>query len=111
MFESITALELFSLWQAAQQHQESCTIIDVREDNEYAAMHIASACHIPLQTIPNNMERIPKAQTVYFICQGGIRSAQAANWLAKEAGYTQLVNVEGGMTAWLQAGFPIEEGV
>ncbi len=110
MFESITILNLYPIWLKTQPHESSSIIIDVREDNEYTAMHIAGALHLPLQTIPKHLNRIPKDKTIYLICQGGIRSAQAANWLAEKAGYTKLINVEGGMTAWLQAGFPIEEG-
>ncbi|MDQ6975698.1 MAG: rhodanese-like domain-containing protein [Mariprofundaceae bacterium] len=108
MFKSITALELFPLWLKHEEGKSPYIIIDVREENEYSAMHIANSLHIPLASIPKQTHRIPKDKTVYLICQGGIRSAKAAYWLVKNAHYTQLVNVEGGMTAWLQAGYPIK---
>lgn len=108
MIASITAQTLLPRWLKAQQGDTPCVIVDVRENNEYAEAHIAGSIHIPLQSISENVQRIPKDQTVYVICHGGVRSAQAIQWLAKETGYEQLVNVEGGMMAWIQAGQPVE---
>jgi len=53
---------------------------------------------------------IPKDEGVYLICRSGMRSAQAATFLADRFGFENLINIEGGTMAWVKAGYPIEKG-
>jgi len=110
MFSTISVQELQPLWLKAQQGGAPCLIVDVRENNEYHQGHLAGSLHIPLQGIPNAKDKIPQDQPVYMLCHGGMRSAQAAQWLAQHEGYKQLVNVEGGIMAWVKAGHPVQVG-
>ncbi|HEY9252209.1 MAG TPA: rhodanese-like domain-containing protein, partial [Nocardioides sp.] len=55
-------------------------VLDVREDDEWAAGHIEGATHIPLQELPARLGELPEGQTL-VVCKVGGRSAQAVNYL------------------------------
>ncbi|MGJ8656165.1 MAG: molybdopterin-synthase adenylyltransferase MoeB [Akkermansiaceae bacterium] len=76
-------------------------LIDVRLPAEHAECSIPGSKLIPLPDIPNSAENLPKNTTLYIHCKGGVRSARACAYLA-ENGFTQLVNISGGMDAWLE---------
>jgi len=80
-------------------------LLDVREDDEWAAGHIAGARHIPLGELGARAGEVPQEELVYVICRSGTRSARAAQALTG-AGW-QAVNVEGGMQDWAAAGRPM----
>lgn len=85
---------------------EDVVVLDVREQHEWDAGHIAGAVHIPLRTLPDQVAQLdPQVRTV-VVCHVGGRSAQATAWLAGQ-GY-DVVNLNGGMEAWEAAGRPIE---
>lgn len=77
-------------------------LLDVREDDEWAAGHAPGAHHIVLGSLPAQFSEVPKDSTIACICKGGVRSAKAAEFLSN-GGYT-VVNVQGGMLAWERAG-------
>ncbi len=73
--------------------------IDVRTVAEYKAHHIPEFENMPLNTLQNGLAKLdPKKETV-LICQSGMRSMQAARQL-KRAGFTNVINVSGGMSTW-----------
>lgn len=85
---------------------EGAKILDVREDNEWAAGHIEGAQHIPLGDLPARYGEVPLDEDVYVICRSGGRSRQATEWLNLNG--FDAVNVNGGMGAWnLDNGKPI----
>ncbi len=81
--------------------------IDVREPGEYAGGHAKGARLVPLNTIFTNPDQIEPDKPAVFICQVGQRSALAAEYAAA-VGRRDLYNVEGGTTAWQEAGLPTE---
>lgn len=81
--------------------------IDVREPGEYAGGHAQGARLVPLNTIFTNPDQIEPDRPAVFICQVGQRSALAAEYAAA-IGRQNLYNVEGGTTAWQEAGLPME---
>jgi len=80
-------------------------LLDVREDDEWAAGYAPGARHIPLRQLGARSAEVPQDQTVYVICRSGARSARAAQALA-DAGW-EAVNVAGGMQDWAAAGRPM----
>jgi rhodanese-related sulfurtransferase len=80
-------------------------LLDVREDDEWAAGHAPDATHIPLGQLGSCAAEIPQDQKIYVICRSGGRSARAASAL-NGAGW-QAVNVAGGMQDWAAAGRPM----
>jgi len=84
---------------------EGAWLLDVREDDEWAAGYAPGARHIPLGQVSARVGEIPQDQTVYVICRSGHRSGRAAQALA-DAGW-QAINVAGGMQDWAAAGRPM----
>lgn len=82
-------------------------LVDVREDNEFAAGHIPGAIHIGKGVIERDIEAAisnPDAE-IYLYCGGGFRSVLAADAL-KKMGYNNLTSVDGGWRGWVSAGYP-----
>ena len=80
-------------------------LLDVREDDEWAAGHAPDAVHVRLSELSARTGEIPRDREVYVICRSGARSAYAAQALAG-AGW-KAVNVADGMTGWAVAGRPM----
>lgn len=80
---------------------EALVVLDVRESDEVARSAISGSVNIPLGQVVNRMGELDPARPTAVICAGGVRSAKAIEALTA-AGYTgELVNVTGGMKAWL----------
>ena len=62
---------------------EGANILDVREDDEFAAGHIDGAQHIRLSDLPVRYGEVPMDEDVYVICRSGGRSRTATEWLNK----------------------------
>ena len=75
----------------------SLSVLDVREVEEFEALHLEGARNFPLSQLADTYEQLDKTQPYYVICKSGIRSARACQFLA-EQGY-EVVNVQGGMDA------------
>jgi len=81
--------------------REDAVILDVREDYEWEAGHIAGALHIPLEQLPARLEDLDPDTDLFVICRTGGRSFRATTWLT-ENGYSAF-NIIGGMGAWFEA--------
>jgi rhodanese-related sulfurtransferase len=81
-------------------------LIDVREPYEWEAGRIAGAKHIELEHLAGRSAEIDKDKKVVFQCRVGRRSAMATEAFAA-SGY-EAYNLAGGITAWVEAGLPIE---
>ena len=75
----------------------SLSVLDVREVEEFEALHLEGARNFPLSQLADTYEQLDKTQPYYVICKSGIRSARACQFLA-EQGY-EVINVQGGMDA------------
>lgn len=84
------------------------TLIDVREDNEWAAGYAAFAVHLGRGVLERDVEaQYPdKGTQLLLYCGGGFRSALAADNLQK-MGYTDVWSVAGGFKAWEAAGYSV----
>jgi sulfur-carrier protein adenylyltransferase/sulfurtransferase len=94
--ESITTAELRTVLNGNFEG----LLIDVREPDEYAIAHIEGSRLIPLKTLPNELENLPKDREILVHCKAGGRSAKAVQLLL-DHGFTQVKNVTGGMDSWL----------
>jgi hydroxyacylglutathione hydrolase len=83
-------------------------ILDVRRAAEYEGGHVPDAKHLPLsslQLMPNLA--LDPTKTTAVICAGGYRSS-AATSILEQHGFKKLLNVTGGTSAWIEAGYPVE---
>lgn len=89
---------------------EKLTIVDVREDNEWAKGRVAGAIHLGKGVIERDVEEmIPdKTKEIILYCGGGFRSALSADNLQK-MGYRAVVSMDGGWRGWNEAGGPVEK--
>jgi rhodanese-related sulfurtransferase len=84
---------------------DDLVVLDVREDHEWAAGHIAGAIHIPLGELGTRVGELDPAARTLVVCHLGGRSARATQWLHAQG--HDVTNVAGGMEAWEQAGRPV----
>lgn len=82
---------------------DSFVLIDVREPNERAAFNIGGE-FIPLGTLSSAAADLEdkKNEEVIVYCRSGGRSGRAQNML-RQAGFTNVRNLEGGILAWIDA--------
>ena len=81
--------------------KEPILLLDVREPEEAAQCNIEGSTLIPLGQLTQRLTEIPPEAKIFVHCKSGKRSARAVTLLQRE-GYTDPVNIEGGMDAWLQ---------
>ena len=113
-FEAIVAdaktrIKEVTVEDARKRMRNGATLIDVREDNEWDAAHAVGATHMGRGVIERDVvQTFPDKETELILyCGGGYRSALAADMLQK-MGYTNVLSMAGGWSAWKDAGAPIE---
>lgn len=108
MASTITVQEFAPL-----SRQGGFDMIDVRTLMEFYEVHAVGALSVPLDTL--NPKAIMESrgeranETLYVICRSGSRSQQACR-MFEQAGYSNVVNVEGGTLEWEKAGLPVNRG-
>lgn len=85
--------------------QSDIILIDVREDFEHEDFNIGGHL-IPLGEVLNRSAEIPKDKPVYVYCRKGVRSQIAIQRLQDKFGYTNLINLTGGVEAWKKQSNP-----
>ena len=90
--KEITFNDFYQLYQ-----KESLSVLDVREVEEFEALHLEGARNLPLSQLADTYEQLDKDNLYYVICKSGMRSARACQFLS-EQGY-DVINVQGGMDA------------
>ena len=81
-------------------------LIDVRENDEWDAVHAQGATHIPMSEITGRIQEIDPDRDIYVICHLGGRSAQVCQYLENSLGW-DVINVEGGTNQWEADGLPV----
>ena len=84
-------------------------LVDVREPAEYAAAHVPGARLVPMAQLPARLGELDRGRAVHLICASGNRSGAMARVVA--AAGLDAVNVEGGTSAWVSSGRPVERGL
>ncbi len=91
-------------------NRKDATVIDVRDEGEFAGGHINNARHIPEKQLAERIKELDKFKTkpVIVSCASGRRAAAVSDSLRKQ-GFTEVVTLRGGIGAWVQAGMPLEK--
>jgi hydroxyacylglutathione hydrolase len=84
------------------------TVLDVRQDSEWRAGHIPGAVHIENGRLPYDELPFAKTQPIAVQCAHGSRSMAAISILLRR-GYRNVMQVKGGLTAWLAAGYAVTQ--
>ena len=90
--------------------RQEITLVDVREESEWARGHLPGAVHMGKGVIERDIEGAfpDKDSRLVLYCGGGFRSALAADNL-QQMGYTNVVSMDGGWRGWTEAGFPVDK--
>jgi rhodanese-related sulfurtransferase len=97
--DSLTPIE------ARDRQKAGALILDVREADEWRSGHAPGAKHVPLGQLPARLAELPRDRDVIAMCRSGMRSARATGVL-RDAGFTHVFNLSGGIAAWTAAGLP-----
>ncbi|PQO25269.1 MBL fold metallo-hydrolase [Blastopirellula marina] len=100
-YETVTATELSELLA-----DQSVALVDVRSEQEWNAGHIPHAQHHFLGKLPETLDTIPQGQKVVINCRSGARSSVGVSVL-QAAGRKDVINLEGGYTAWTGKGYSV----
>lgn len=98
-----------SVTQASEKRDQGAFLLDVRQPEEWTQFHIPGATLIPLGELPNRLNEVPKDREVVVVCRTGHRSAQGRDIL-KNAGFTKVTSMTGGVTQWQTQGLPVATG-
>jgi rhodanese-related sulfurtransferase len=94
-----------------EMHQlpEPAQLVDVRSGSEFASGHIPGAVNIPMHQIEARLDDLRPGIPIVLICQTGKRARMTAGLL--EPCQRQISVLEGGTSAWIQAGLPVVTSV
>jgi rhodanese-related sulfurtransferase/peroxiredoxin len=81
------------------EHDSPYLLVDVRTKAEFGRDHAPNARHIPVDELPHRYQELGQTTHLIFVCQGGGRSASAAEFMSS-IGATHVYNVVGGMSQW-----------
>lgn len=92
-------------------NREDAHIVDVREPDEYATGHLPDARNIPVAKLAERIGELEKFKDkpIIVCCASGMRSNKACAELKKQ-GFEKLFNLNGGIDAWVGAGYPVKKG-
>jgi rhodanese-related sulfurtransferase len=82
-----------------QDESADFVLIDVREENEFAACEIGGQL-VPVGTLPDRLGDFDKSAHIVVHCKSGGRSAHAVK-LMRASGFENAWNVQGGLLAWI----------
>ena len=94
---------------ALLKQRQNLYLLDVRTAEEFRQASLAGAHLIPINQIERRLAEVPRDRPVLVYCAVGSRSAQVFSFLARR-GYPEVYNLEGGIYAWAQRGYPILQG-
>jgi rhodanese-related sulfurtransferase len=93
--------------EAYAKYEAGTYLLDVRTPEEWDEYHIPGTTLIPLDELPQRVSEVPQGEEVVVVCRSGNRSQEGRDIL-KDAGFTQVTSMDGGLKAWSSAGYPTE---
>ena len=95
--------------QAYTKLQQGVFFLDVRTQTEWNHFHVQGSTLIPLEHLQGRLNELPKDREIVVVCLTGQRSQGGAGIL-QQAGFKQVTYVNGGLQAWVAAGYPVQSG-
>jgi len=84
-----------------QNSSQPPLLLDVREPWEFDYCHIPGSQLVPMRQVPEIIEDLDPEQEIVLICHHGIRSRQIGIYLETQ-GFSNVINLEGGVEDWAQ---------
>lgn len=101
------SVEQISVEKVKEILSDETQFVDVRRIAEHAPAHAPNTINIPLNNLPDELDKLNPDKPTYVICQSGYRSSLGTGIL-ENAGFKEIYNVTGGTQAWINAGFDTE---
>lgn len=95
--------------EAARLRESGALVLDVREQYEWNEAHIPGATLIPLGELQSRISELPRDKQIVVVCRSGNRS-QSGRDVLREAGFSSVTSMSGGLIRWQSAGLPLESG-
>jgi rhodanese-related sulfurtransferase len=90
----------------AEKSNTTVDFINVCTTAEYKEKHIEGVRSVPLDELSQHLSEFKDKKTIYIHCRSGARGRKAIEALSSLGVVAELVNVEGGILAWEEAGNP-----
>ncbi|NCP87510.1 MAG: hypothetical protein CO094_13995 [Anaerolineae bacterium CG_4_9_14_3_um_filter_57_17] len=100
----INADQAYTLYQ-----QGGAVFVDVRTQGEWNNFHLQDALLIPIDELAARVNEVPRDKPIVVICQSGSRSPRGRDIL-RQAGFSNITSVSGGLGDWMQLGYPVVYG-
>lgn len=98
-----------SVAQAHDKYAQGKFFLDVRQPEEWNEYHIPETTLIPLGELAARVNELPRDKEIVVVCRSGNRS-QTGRDILKDAGFTQVTSMAGGVNQWQASGYPIVSG-
>lgn len=98
--DATLSAEELALW---IEKEKSFFLVDVREQHEYHQSHLESAFSLPLTRLNGELPDFSEEIPWVIMCQMGGRSKKAIDYLKQKHPHLSLLNLEGGLTAWIKS--------
>lgn len=85
----------------ADATRENPLLLDVREVWETAICSLPQCLHIPMLSVTERQDELPRERSIVVICHHGARSMQVASFLDRN-GFVDIYNLSGGLAAWAE---------
>jgi hydroxyacylglutathione hydrolase len=105
----VSATEQVNPERAREAIESGAVVIDVREPDEFARGHLPGAMPLPLGEVEAQIADLPGDVKLLTYCGRGERASSAAS-LLEQAGLGPVLTLPGGVGAWREAGYPVEQG-
>ncbi|MBC8514250.1 molybdopterin-synthase adenylyltransferase MoeB [bacterium] len=102
--EEVGSVRTLSPLRAKEMIEEGALLLDVRQKVEVRAWRIPGSFWIPMDELPDHLDRLDPLKTIVVHCHQGPRSRSAAALLV-EAGFQDVFILDGGLDAWAQEGY------
>jgi rhodanese-related sulfurtransferase len=103
MVREIDCIEL----QQRLESEDAPILLDIRGENELMSGALPGYEHLPMHILPVRIAEYPKDRDIVLYCHSGARSHMACNFLMRQ-GYSNVINLRGGIVTWAQNGLNIE---
>ena len=104
-----SAPDEISVAEAAEKYEAGVFLLDVRTPEEWEAVHIPETMLIPLDELETRLNELPKGVEIVVVCRSGNRSAEGRDIL-RQAGFTDVTSMAGGVNDWKSQGLPTVSG-
>lgn len=88
--------------------EENAQLIDVREQEEWDEFHVRGSTHLPMSDVNEWYMGLDHQRPLLLLCRSGQRSQRVAEALWGQAAMTNVINVSGGIDAWIEDGNEVE---